>query len=106
MILNHNSDVKDEMLSVDSLVEQFEKNVTVEQKKGLDIINITASSPSPYEASLITNCYAAQYRNLNLEINRNQLTYVKNFLNRQKEEKQRELDNAEDSLRHFRKKGV
>ena len=105
LVLNYDGDSKGKILSVDNLVELFDKKVTVEQKRGLDIVNITTSSPSPYEASLITNCYAAQYRSLNLEMNRNQLTYVKNFLNKQKEEKQKELDNAEASLRYFQEKG-
>ena len=105
LVLNHDSDVKNKIKSIDSLVELLDKNVLVEQKRGLDIVNITTSSPSPYEASLISNIYGTQYRSLNLEISRNQLTYVKNFLNKQKEEKQRELDNAEDSLRHFQEKG-
>ncbi len=51
------------------------------------MVTITAESPSPYEATLIANSYAEQYRSLNLEVNRNQLTFVKNFLYEQKLEK-------------------
>ena len=101
LVLNHDSDLKDKILSNNELVELLDKKVTVEQKRGLDMVNITASSPSPYEASLIANSYAGQYRSLNLEISRNQLTYVRNFLDKQKEEKQGELDNAENSLRNY-----
>ncbi len=91
--------------SVDSLVQLLDKKVTVEQKRGLDIVDITAESPSPYEAALIANSYAEQYRELNLEVNRNQLTFVKNFLDEQKDEKQKELNRAEDSLRNFQERG-
>ena len=105
LIFNHDWDGSKELLSVDSLVELFDKKVTVEQKRGLDIVDITAESPSPYEAALIVNSYANQYRSLNLEVNRNQLTYVKNFLYKQKEEKQKELGTAEDSLRDFQERG-
>ena len=86
-------------------MQLLDKKVSVEQKRGLDIVEITAESPSPYEAALIANSYAGQYRELNLEVNRNQLTFVKNFLNEQKDEKQKELNKAEDSLRNFQEKG-
>ena len=105
LVLNHDSDEKNNLLSTDSLVDLLDKKVTVEQERGLDIVDITAESPSPYEASLIVNDYAQQYRELNLDINRNQLTFVKNFLDKQKIEKQKELNNAEDSLRDFQEKG-
>ncbi len=105
LVFNHSRDESGKLLSIDSLVEILDKKVTVEQKRGLDIVDITADSPSPYEAALIVNSYAQQYRNLNLEVNRNQLIFVKNFLGKQKAEKQKELGIAEDSLRNFQEKG-
>lgn len=105
LIFNHNWGKTEGLLTIDSLVELLDKKVTVEQKRGLDIVDISAESPSPYEAALIANSYAQQYKNLNLEVNRNQLTFVKNFLGKQKAEKQKELDKAEDSLRNFQEKG-
>ena len=105
LALTHEPGEKSHLLSVGSFVGLLNNMVSVEQKRGLDIINITAESPSPYEAALIANCYAQQYRNLNLEVNRNQLTFVKNFLGKQKAEKQKELDIAEDSLRNFQERG-
>ena len=105
LIFKHDWGKTDGLLTLDSLVELLDKKVTVEQKRGLDIVDITAESPSPYEAALIANSYAQQYKSLNLEVNRNQLTFVKNFLGKQKTEKQKELDMAEDSLRNFQEKG-
>ncbi len=105
LVLNHSWSEKAHLMSVDSLVPLLDKKVSVEQKRGLDIVDITAESPSPYEAALIANSYAQQYRNLNLEVNRNQLTFVKNFLGKQKTDKQKELSIAEDSLRNFQEKG-
>ena len=101
LVKNYNHGEK----SIDSLVQLLDKKVSVEQKRGLDIVTITAESPSPYEASLIANCYAEQYRSLNLEVNRNQLTLVKNFLYEQKKEKEKDLDIADNSLRNFQEKG-
>lgn len=80
-------------------------SITIEQKRGLDIIVIGAESPSPFEASLIANTFANEYRVFNLQINRDQLTFVKNFLEQQKESKRKDLMEAEDLLRTFQEKG-
>ena len=65
------------------LAMQLKNIASVEQILGIDIIEISAESPSPYEAALIANTYADQYNNLNLEINRKQLSLIKNFLEKQ-----------------------
>ena len=79
--------------------------ISIDQKRGLDIIEITAESPSPYEAVLIANTYAIQYVDINLDMNRNQLHLVKDFLKGQRIEKQQELNNAEETLKDFQEKG-
>ena len=79
--------------------------VDIEQKKGLDIIVISAESPSPKEAALFASLYAKIYRTYNLEINRDQLTYIRNFLDEQRAEKKSQLREAEDTLRAFQEKG-
>ncbi|PJC59987.1 MAG: hypothetical protein CO025_04585, partial [Ignavibacteria bacterium CG_4_9_14_0_2_um_filter_37_13] len=71
---------KPKLLEVDEIASLLSTNVTIEQKRGLDIVEISSQSPSPFEAALITNLYAQAYKTLNLEINRNQLTLVKAFL--------------------------
>ncbi len=81
------------------------KIVTVEQKRGLDIVDISTESPSPQEAAIIASVYANIYRTYNLEINRNQLTYLRNFLDEQRAEKKAQLNKAEDTLRAFQEKG-
>ena len=96
--------VGDNVKSVDAFAITL-SDVTIDQKRGLDIIEIIVMSPSPFEASLIANVYAQQYRNLNLEQNRNQLTLVTNFLDEQRKEKYDELNAAEETLREFQEKG-
>lgn len=80
-------------------------SITIEQKRGLDIIIVASESPSAFEAALIANTFAEQYRMFNLQLNRDQLTFVKNFLEEQKENKRKELQDAEDLLRTFQEKG-
>jgi len=80
-------------------------SLKIDQKRGLDMVEITSSSPSPYEAALIANLYAQQYKQLNLDMNRNQLTLVKDFLSEQRVEKYTDLNEAEETLRGFQEKG-
>ena len=80
-------------------------DISIDQKRGLDIVEITAESPSPYEAALIANTYSEQYTLINLDMNRKQLHLVKDFLKEQRIEKQRELNDAEETLKDFQEKG-
>ena len=93
------------LLPARNITKVLDKDVDIEQKRGLDIISIQSESPSAYESALIGNIYANKYKNLNLETNRDQLTFLKNFLDKQKNEKQGELRAAEDTLKAFQEKG-
>ncbi len=95
----------DEILTIPQIASLLNNTVTVEQKRGLDIIIISVESPSPFEAALIANIYAREYKIYNLEVNRDQLTFVKNFLDKQRKEKKDQLNEAEDILRAYQEKG-
>lgn len=94
-----------ELLTAPQIASLLKNMVSIEQKRGLDIVDITSESPSPTEAALIANIYAKQYRIFNLEINRDQLTFVKNFLDKQRKEKKQELNDAEEILRSYQEQG-
>lgn len=79
--------------------------MSAEQVTGIDVITITAESPSPYEAALIANVSAQEYQNVNLAISRDKLTKIREFLQKQSEEKLAELKQAEDSLTKFQAQG-
>jgi len=98
-------ETKVKLLPVEGIADRLLSAVSIDQKRGLDIIEISVESPSPFEAALIANSYANEYQILNLEVNRNQLTIVKNFLLEQKDEKQNQLNDAEETLRKFQEKG-
>ncbi|MGE5432727.1 MAG: GumC family protein [Syntrophomonadaceae bacterium] len=91
--------------SVSVLAEMLEKTAAIDQKRGLDIVEISVESPSPYESSLITNEYAKAYKDYNLQNSRMQLTQVKEFLLGQRKEKQDELLKSEESLRLYQQAG-
>lgn len=90
--------------TVDALANTL-SGISIDQKRGLDIVEISALSPSPYESALIANVYAQQYKMLNLEQNRDQLTLVTEFLDEQRKEKYDELNAAEETLKDFQEKG-
>jgi capsular exopolysaccharide synthesis family protein len=100
-----NGEEKPQVLPIGSIIGRLSGNISIEQKRGLDIVTIAAESFSPSEAALIANIYAQEYRNFNLEVNRNQLTFIKNFLKEQRDEKLGELNVAEETLRNYQEKG-
>ena len=64
--------------SVKDLTEVLKYIISADQKGGMDIIEISAESPSAYEAALIANTCAVQYKEINLEANRTQLLLLEN----------------------------
>jgi capsular exopolysaccharide synthesis family protein len=95
---------KQELKSVYQLISML-NGVTIEQKRGLDIVEISIESPSPYEAALLANTYANNYEMLNLKYERQQLITVKAFLETQRNEKLNDLVQSEEDLKAFQEKG-
>lgn len=93
------------LTSIPDLIAKLGTVITVEQKRGLDIIIITAESHSPEEAALVANVYAKVYKDYNLEINRDQLTLIRKFLDSQRKEKREQLNEAEEILRNYQEQG-
>ncbi len=91
--------------TIDSIAYLLKYNVKAEQKPGMDIVDITAQSPSPEEAAIIANTYAVQYRQFNLEENRSQLTIIRKFLEKQTKDKLAELNEAATEMADFKQKG-
>ncbi len=90
---------------VEAIVGSLSKNVEITQKNNLDFIEISAESESPYEAALIANIFAKDYRKFNLMENRKQVTNVKNFLADMRKEKYNDLMAAEDAMKAYQLKG-
>jgi tyrosine-protein kinase Etk/Wzc len=100
-------DKKDYRLKSVENIASVLKNVTIEQKRGLDIVDLSVESTSPVEAALIANCYAKAYRETNLSYSREQYTIIKNFLAQQRDEKLSGLDRTEETLKNYQEqKGI
>lgn len=91
----------DTLLRHNDIAMLLSKAISIDQKRGLDIVEITGESPSPYEAALIANSYAQAYINLNLLMNRTKVSVTRRFLEQQRKEKYNDLKRAEDTLKLF-----
>lgn len=87
--------------SARALAGKLLENVEIEQKGGLDFVEISAESGNPFEAALVANSYAKVYQDFNLADSRKQMTKVKEFLANQRDEKLDELMVAEDNLKIY-----
>ena len=98
---------KPTLKSIDDIVSVIDKNIDVTQKNNLDFIIISAESESPAEAALIANTFAKTYKDFNLKESRKQVSNVKKFLEEQRVEKLKELNEVEDELKAYQlKSGV
>ena len=91
--------------TINDIAELLKGDVKTEQLPGIDVIEISAESPSPEEAALIANTYADQYKELNLKENREQLTTVRKFLEKQSQETLAKLNDAENALANYKERG-
>lgn len=91
----------DTLLSSPNIASLLSRTISIDQKRGLDIVEISAESPSPYEAALMANSYAQAYVNLNLLMNRTKVSVTRKFLEQQRKEKYNDLKRAEDTLKIF-----
>ncbi len=108
VLLDHESKLFDDkkvLLEKQDLITLLGEGIDITQKRGLDIVDISMKSNSPYEAAMIVNCYAAAYEKLNLSYNRQQVVKVKGFLEKQRTEKRKELLDSEDRFKEFQEEG-
>ncbi len=100
-----NTNSQKEYKSKNGFIAFLGSKVTIDQKRGLDIVEISVESPSPLEASLLANTYANNYEKLNLSYERQQMTTVKKFLKSQRDEKLDDLREAEKNLQRYQEDG-
>ena len=96
--------LKEGKKSIDDIVNKLESSVYIDQRRGMNIVDISVESSSAYNAALAANVYADVYKRFNLEVNRDQLTMLKDFLLTHVQEKQNELKESESTLSQFQAK--
>jgi len=90
---------------IPTLANRLAGIVSINQKRGLDVITLDAEDPSRYEAALIANAYAKAYLNYILDLSRLELTTIREFLEEEKEKKFKDLAKTELALKEFQQRG-
>lgn len=104
-IFNQNGEEQNSIIPVSILTDYFLKIVKIDQKRGLDVVDIVVEDPSKYEAMLIANLYAEVYQNFSLDLSREELTTLTRYLKEEKENKFNDLAKSENDLEAYQKDG-
>jgi tyrosine-protein kinase Etk/Wzc len=78
--------------------------VKIEVKKSVDAVTLICEGFNPDEILLITNTYSEVYVNYSRELNRQDITNVKKFLEDERQKKMMDLSNSEASLQDFQQR--
>ena len=99
-----NGNNENKILPIDIIYRNIGGYVKIEQKVGMDIVEISVETPSVFGSAMLANIYANEYRIFNLEVNRNKLTIIRDFLQTQAKEKQQDLQQSESTLSQYQAK--
>ncbi|MDP7028170.1 MAG: polysaccharide biosynthesis tyrosine autokinase [Candidatus Marinimicrobia bacterium] len=87
--------------------QKFHQNIintlSVNYKRGANIIHITCSSPHPYEAALIANQVAQAYKTRDREWSNNESIHLKSFLESRLNEKESEIEATDLKIQNYKK---
>lgn len=90
-----------EYLSFRTMVEVLQNSMEVEHKRDTDIITLTCSAGSPFEAAYLANTIADEFQQQNVEANKSEVTELRQFLEGQVSRKYVDLTNSEEALRNY-----
>lgn len=91
-------------LTFRSQVNWIMEHLEVNPKKDTDVIEVKFQAGTPFEAQHITNEIILNFRNLNIELNKQELVDLREFLEKQLLIKREELRNSEEALKNYREK--
>lgn len=104
LLLNNPEKPELGLKNLSSLIKTLQSIIKIDQKRGLDIITLKADSHSPYEASLIVNSYINAYYEYNLKVNRTRFTLAREFLEKQRDDKAKQLRETENAVSDFQQR--
>jgi polysaccharide biosynthesis transport protein len=104
-IFNHSGDDNSTLVSKSYLADILSSIIKIDQKRGLDVVDIVAESPAKDEAMFIANLYSTVYQNFSLDLSREELTTLTRYLNEEKEKKFQDLAKAENDLEQYQQSG-
>lgn len=104
-VVNKQPELKDNVVSLKGLSGLLSGIVSINQKRGLDIVEIEVQSPSNFEAMLIANVYANTYQKISLDFSRRELTTIREFLGLEKEKRFKDLASSEGAMQDYQQRG-
>jgi len=93
-----------EYLTLREMAQIIRENMEVINKKETDIIEITYSAPSAFEAAYTVNAIAQEYADASVEFNQGELKDLRKFLEEQLRKKGQELTSSEELLRDYQER--
>jgi len=104
-IFNQSGNNNSELISVIALADILTAIVKIDQKRGLDIVDIVVESPAKYEAMLTANLYSRVYQDFSLDLSREELTNLTRYLQEEKENKYKDLTRSENDIEAYQQNG-
>lgn len=105
---NYLNRIVSENLSVDlrkeNAIKFLRKNLKVTPIRETDVIEIKVSAPDPDLAAFLANTYAREYYKQSLRQSRGEVSEVRQFLEQQLENVQKELKVSEEALKDYKEK--
>ena len=90
----------------DEMMNYLDKcNISFDQVKDVDFIEIKAESRSPLLSALLANAYANAYKGFNTSENQQFFSTIKNSISEERDRKKKELEEVENRLKLYRLKG-
>ncbi len=91
-----------EKVNTNDMVLILQQNTKVVPLKETDIVQIKVTAPDPNLAEFLANTIAQEYYKQSLQISRGEITEVRQFLEEQLSNTQKELQQAEEALRIYK----
>jgi len=93
-----------EYLSFREMVKIIRNNMEVEHMRDTDILTVTFSAGSPFEAAYIANAIAEEFQLLNAEANKSEISELRKFIEDRLRIKEKELHASEERLREYQER--
>lgn len=91
-----------EQVNPNDMVTLLQQNTKVVPLKETDIVQVKVTAPDPNLAAFLANTIAQEYYKQSLQVSRGEITEVRQFLEEQLTNTQKELQQAEEALRIYK----
>jgi capsular exopolysaccharide synthesis family protein len=98
------SEKEKKLITREALRRKLLNSIKIEVKKNVDAVTISLEGSSFYEVQMVVNIYSNVFVEYSKEINKEDLTNVKQFLEVEKDKKYKELTTSESELEDFQKR--